>query len=161
MSSGTAGAATEVEAEKVAEINGVCQATAASQKWMTSNWRNVMAVNRLATVAINVRKITGSSTRESVNKNGRLNCMTKNYFKRSPPDGSHLGECPICFLPLSVNIMTKSTKDVGVCVRHGAKTKLCNVDGCANVAKKGGVCIKHGAKIINKKDSSCSEKNLS
>jgi hypothetical protein len=75
---------------------------------MTSNWRDVMAVNRLATVTINVRKITGSSTRESVNKNGRLNCMTKNYFKQ--PDGSHLGECPICFFAA----LAKSTKDVQI-----------------------------------------------
>ena len=66
-----------------------------------------MAVNRLATVTINVRKIAGSSTRESAN-NGRLNCMTKNYFKQ--PDGSHLGECPICFLPLSLNKYDKIYK---------------------------------------------------
>jgi hypothetical protein len=30
------------------------------------------------------------------------------------------------------------------CVRHGAKKKLCNSEGCTNQAKKGGVCMKHG-----------------
>ena len=101
-----------------------------------------MAVNRLATVAINVRKMTGRSTRESVTKNGRLNCMTKNYFKQ--PDGSHLGECPICFF-FAVLLYKGCTNNIvvkgGVCVRHGTKTKRCSVDGCTNVAKKGGVCI--------------------
>jgi hypothetical protein len=32
-----------------------------------------------------------------------------------------------------------------VCIRHGAKVKLCSSDGCTNIAVKGGVCIRHGA----------------
>ena len=30
-------------------------------------------------------------------------------------------------------------------MRHGAKKKLCNSEGCTNQAKKGGVCMKHGS----------------
>ena len=28
----------------------------------------------------------------------------------------------------------------GVCMRHGAKVKLCSIEGCTNQAQKGGVC---------------------
>jgi hypothetical protein len=31
-----------------------------------------------------------------------------------------------------------------VCIRHGAKVKLCSSDGCINQVIKGGVCVKHG-----------------
>ena len=33
-------------------------------------------------------------------------------------------------------------------MKHGAKVKvkLCSIEGCTNQAKKGGVCMKHGAK---------------
>jgi hypothetical protein len=34
----------------------------------------------------------------------------------------------------------------GVRMRHGAKVKLCSIEGCTNQAQKGGVCVKHGAK---------------
>ena len=30
-------------------------------------------------------------------------------------------------------------------MRHGAKIKLCNSEGCTNYAQKGGVCKRHGA----------------
>jgi len=33
-----------------------------------------------------------------------------------------------------------------VCVTHGAKRKLCKIDGCTYNAVKGGVCVTHGAK---------------
>jgi len=33
----------------------------------------------------------------------------------------------------------------GVCIAHGARTKLCSIEGCTNGSKKGGVCITHGA----------------
>src|SRR5210317_1582846 len=42
----------------------VCVLTAASHKLMTSNWRVVMAVNRLAIAAISAVKIIGSSMRK-------------------------------------------------------------------------------------------------
>ena len=32
-----------------------------------------------------------------------------------------------------------------LCVRHGAKRKLCSVEGCSNYSKRGGVCNRHGA----------------
>ncbi len=38
---------------------------------------------------------------------------------------------------------TNHAKNGGVCIRHGAKVKLCSKEGCA----KGGVCKKHGVKI--------------
>ena len=41
-----------------------------------------------------------------------------------------------------------------MCIRHGAKAKLCGAEGCTNLAQKGGVCIKHGAKVEVKKCSS-------
>ena len=41
---------------------------------------------------------------------------------------------------------TKARRKGGVCVRHGAKLKLCSSEGCTNQAKTGGVCRRHGAK---------------
>ncbi|KAK1732297.1 hypothetical protein QTG54_017018 [Skeletonema marinoi] len=35
----------------------------------------------------------------------------------------------------------------GVCVRPGAKRKLCSSEGCTNKVIEGGVCRKHGAKV--------------
>jgi hypothetical protein len=32
-----------------------------------------------------------------------------------------------------------------VCVKHGAKKKLCSVEGCTNQVIKRGVCWRHGA----------------
>ena len=34
-----------------------------------------------------------------------------------------------------------------MCVRHGAKRKLCSSEGCTNKVIEGGVCRKHGAKV--------------
>jgi hypothetical protein len=31
-----------------------------------------------------------------------------------------------------------------VCVKHGARVKLCRQDGCRKNAKQGGVCDEHG-----------------
>ena len=49
----------------------------------------------------------------------------------------------------SVDGCTNQTAKGGVCIRHGAikKRKLCNKEGCTNQAIRGGVCIKHGAKV--------------
>ena len=30
-------------------------------------------------------------------------------------------------------------------MRHGAKRKLCSIEGCTNHVKRGGVCWRHGA----------------
>ena len=30
-------------------------------------------------------------------------------------------------------------------MKHGAKVKLCNSEGCTNQVQKGGVCCRHGA----------------
>ena len=43
----------------------------------------------------------------------------------------------------------------GVCVRHGAVRKRCEVDGCENQYQKGGVCIKHGAEALKCVHSGC------
>ena len=48
------------------ELMVCANCTVASHKLMTSNWRNVMAVNRLAIAVIYARKIIGSSTRRGV-----------------------------------------------------------------------------------------------
>eukprot|EP00985_Skeletonema_marinoi_P011404 scaffold5420_cov88-Skeletonema_marinoi.AAC.1 len=40
---------------------------------------------------------------------------------------------------------TNGAVNGGVCKTHGAKVKLCSSEGCTNYSKKGGVCIKHGA----------------
>jgi hypothetical protein len=34
-----------------------------------------------------------------------------------------------------------------VYIRHGAKMKRCNREGCTNKAIQGGACMKHGAKM--------------
>ena len=36
-----------------------------------------------------------------------------------------------------------------MCIRHGAKVKLCSFEGCTNQVVKIGVCIRHGAKKGN------------
>ncbi len=38
-----------------------------------------------------------------------------------------------------------------MCIKHGAKVKRCNSEGCTNHVQKGGVCIKHGAKVEHKR----------
>jgi hypothetical protein len=40
---------------------------------------------------------------------------------------------------------TKGAQNEGVCIRHGAKVKRCSSDKCTNKAQRGGVCIRHGA----------------
>jgi hypothetical protein len=54
----------------------------------------------LAIAVIYVKKIIGSSTRRSV-KELQPN-YNRNLFEQ--PEESHLGECPICFFPLSLDI---------------------------------------------------------
>jgi hypothetical protein len=49
----------------------------------------------------------------------------------------------------------KLSKEVGVCKRHGAKAKRCNIEGCTNHAIKGGVCIRHGAKLKRCSSEGC------
>ena len=102
MSSGTAGAATtEVNDAAADELR--CVPTAASHKLMTSNWRNVMAVNRLAIAAICARKIIGSSTRRSV-KELQPNYMIKIYSSSLKKVISESARSPICFFPLSLDM---------------------------------------------------------
>eukprot|EP00984_Skeletonema_dohrnii_P019348 scaffold9214_cov125-Skeletonema_dohrnii-CCMP3373.AAC.2 len=43
----------------------------------------------------------------------------------------------------------------GVCVRHGAKVKLCSSEGCTNYVRQGGVCIRHGAKVKRCSSEGC------
>ena len=33
----------------------------------------------------------------------------------------------------------------GVCIKHGAKRKRCNIEGCKNQVQKRGMCRRHGA----------------
>eukprot|EP00985_Skeletonema_marinoi_P022485 scaffold14389_cov151-Skeletonema_marinoi.AAC.2 len=40
---------------------------------------------------------------------------------------------------------TNLAKKGGVCIRHGAKVKLCSSDGCTGPAKKRGLCRRHWA----------------
>ena len=35
-------------------------------------------------------------------------------------------------------------------MKHGAKVKLCSIEGCTSFAQKGGVCKKHGAKLLKR-----------
>jgi len=44
----------------------------------------------------------------------------------------------------------------GVCMRHGAKLKLCSSDGCTNQFYRGGVCMRHGAKLKLYSSEGCS-----
>ena len=44
------------------------------------------------------------------------------------------------------NTFRSSAQNGGVCMRHGAKSRYCTVEGCKNKQQKGGVCIRHGAK---------------
>ena len=39
-----------------------------------------------------------------------------------------------------------SKEECAVCIKHGAKVKLCSSIGCANKVFIGGVCKRHGAK---------------
>ena len=34
----------------------------------------------------------------------------------------------------------------GVCMKHGARRRICSTKGCKNMIVKGGVCVRHGAK---------------
>ena len=43
-------------------------------------------------------------------------------------------------------------------MRHGAKRKLCNSEGCTNQVLKGGVCLKHGAKVKRCSNKACTNK---
>jgi hypothetical protein len=36
-----------------------------------------------------------------------------------------------------------------VCIKHGAKVKLCRNEGCTNFAVKGGVCFRHAARDVD------------
>ena len=69
--------------------------------------------NRLAIAVIFVKKITGSSTRESV-----LNCMAKNYFKQPAQRQLSRRVSDLFFAALA-----KSTNRTSVhqCIKHGAK----------------------------------------
>eukprot|EP00984_Skeletonema_dohrnii_P016396 scaffold7272_cov124-Skeletonema_dohrnii-CCMP3373.AAC.10 len=42
---------------------------------------------------------------------------------------------------------TNLAQNGGVCMRHGAKVKLCISEGCTKLARARGVCIRHGAKV--------------
>ena len=94
MSSLAVGAATEVEAEKEDEIILTCVVlTAASHKLMTSNWR------------IHSRS---DKCRENHREQHKKECQKRKAELRDKelfeqPDGTHLGECPLCFLPLSLD----------------------------------------------------------
>ena len=48
----------------------------------------------------------------------------------------------------------------GVCVKHGAKVKLCSSEGCTNQVIKGGVCIRHGAKVKRCIVEGCTNQSL-
>ena len=50
---------------------------------------------------------------------------------------------------------TNGAVNGGVCKTHGAKVKLCSSEGCTNYSKKGGVCIKHGAVMKRCKIEGC------
>lgn len=57
-----------------------------------------------------------------------------------------------CIEPGCSNIAKKVG---GVCLKHGAIVKKCEVDGCENYSKKGGVCVKHGAETLKCTHSGC------
>jgi len=40
---------------------------------------------------------------------------------------------------------TRKVRNGGVCVRHGAKMRLCSSQGCKNRSKRRGLCRRHGA----------------
>jgi hypothetical protein len=47
-----------------------------------------------------------------------------------------------------------------VCIRHGAKHKLCSSEGCTNIAKKGGVCVRHGAEVKRCSVEGCTNRSI-
>ena len=44
-----------------------------------------------------------------------------------------------------------------MCIRHGAKVKVCSSEGCTKKVVRGGVCWRHGAEVEPKL---CSEKDV-
>ena len=80
---------------------------AASHKWMTSIWRIVVTVNRLAIAAISAKcREIHRDQHEAECKQRKAELHDKELFEQ--PDGTHDGECPLCFLPLPL----KTTKNL-------------------------------------------------
>ena len=56
--------------------------------------------------------------------------------------------------------ITKKVKNGGVCIRHGAMVKQCNIKGCANRTVQGRVCIVHGVKTKQCNREGCTNNAL-
>jgi hypothetical protein len=74
---------------------------AASQKLMTSNGINVPLVDRFDIAALHVRGIIGRNQTTACKKRA-AELRDEILFKQ--PENTHLGDCPICFLPLSLDL---------------------------------------------------------
>ncbi len=129
MSSGAVGAATEVEAEKEAEII-VCCANCGIAQVDDIKLEDCDACQSVSYCSDKCRENHREQHEEECQKR-KAELRDKELFEQ--PDSTHLGECPLCFLPLSLdgdrNILSSCCSEL-VCdgcscfhhLEHGRKT---------------------------------------